>query len=204
MAGSLHLALTTGMLVFTGTGVCCAVAGNRRQPGQRSWVHLSMTGNGTDVMGVFWMLIMLVAMADIALSSVALQSDIGWALFLILAGPFSSALSARTGSRFSDASQRAQMDLHRGLSMLAMGSLIPFVHSGGEIANIAMGHAHNSMSGTGQSYVILVGIAAYIAFTLWVASRLRGSPDLRHRRRSHFLEAVSSAAAVVCMAAMAA
>ncbi|AUI51946.1 hypothetical protein [Arthrobacter crystallopoietes] len=155
-------------------------------------------------MGVFWMLIMLTAMADIALSSVALQPDIGWALSLILACPFSMALAARAGGRFSGAAQRAQVDLHRGLSMLAMGALIPFVHSGGETTNIAMGHAHGSLSGTSQIYVIVAGTAVYITFTLWVASRLGGSPDLRHRRRSHFLEAVSSAAAVVCMAAMAA
>ena len=129
MSPILHVSLTAGMLLFSVTGLCCALVGDRRRDdGNQGMRPPTPRGLCVSLSGAVWMAVMLLAMVDISTASITLLSEAAWALSLLLACPVSVGTALRGKAFVARDSLSIGMTLHRGLSLLVMGMLIVLVH----------------------------------------------------------------------------
>lgn len=188
MMSPLHVLSTVGMIVFTGTGLCCAVAADR----DRAKARLRLTT------GVFCMAVMTLAMIDVTLSSPIGIPSLVWALILVLGGPASTAVSSLPARRGCQQEPLVTaMTLHRGISMLTMGVLVFFVHAGNpeQMMGNSGVHIHENSSAPGA--LIAAGLAYSLVTGGVLCSAARMGGGFAHR-----LEVVFSAAAIGCMVIM--
>ncbi|MGO4385106.1 hypothetical protein [Specibacter sp. RAF43] len=191
MSPMLHLASTVGMVIFTVIGLCCSLAAAR---GGRAaaWRPTS---------DVFVMAAMAVAMVDVAVPSVTLLPNAVWALILVVGGPAAAAASGVRTRRGPAVDQfSTALDLHRGVSSVAMGVLVLFIHADapGDLLAPLGAHAHGGLGA--PVWVLTAGIVAFAVFSVYVVRGAVGAA--RGAGAAHAVEALASVAAVGCMAAM--
>ena len=201
MTATLHLALTAGMLFFTGTGLCCALVGGARVGAAPVGGRRGRALRASGWAGAGWMALMLVAMADVAARPLDLLSHAGWALVLLLAGPLSVLLARREPVRRIHDPLGAGMHLHRGISLLVMGVLVLFAHPGQAVSAQAAIHVHGEAAN--QALFLSAALGAYLIYTARICLQLHRVRASRSGSRAHMLEALSSVAAAACMAVMA-
>jgi hypothetical protein len=203
MSPTLHVSLTAGMLLFSVTGLCCALVGDRRRDhGNQRMRPPTLRGLCVSLGGAVWMAVMLLAMVDISTASITLLSEAAWALSLLLACPVSVGTALRGHAFVAMDSLSISMTLHRGLSLLVMGVLIVLVHPETKPPITAVSDVHHHGVVTATTPFMLIGLVAYLLFTIWNTWGLHQAPLSRNGRRSHLLETISSGAAVACMTAM--
>lgn len=191
MSPLLHMASTAGMVIFTVIGFCCSVAIDRDGRG----------GAWRPTSDMFVMAAMVVAMMDVALASVSLLPNAVWALLLVMGGPAAAgAARLRTSQTPPLGPLSTALGLHRGVSSVAMGVLVLFVHAEapGDLLVQSSPHAHG---GAGASmWVLGAGIVAFVVFSGYVVRCAARAG--RRARAAHAVEALASVAAIGCMTAM--
>ncbi|GAA4361310.1 hypothetical protein [Paeniglutamicibacter cryotolerans] len=198
-----HALLAEGMLVFTGLGTACCwwaekvrTLGGLRDRivllgrGRRSFPKPALPTRAT-----WWMVLMTLAMADLAQGEGGAVPGVLWGLILILAAPVSIGLERM----LNGAQLRDGMALHRSLCMIAMGVCMLFLHCGPVAPQPA---SHHGGAGTAMVIPVLVVLGAYAAYSLRCGIQLAHGARRDSRGYAQGGEMACGAVALLCMLAM--